>query len=138
MQIKLLEIRDEGTHVPAIAISISTPPAELSRREYDILARAGYGPTSIIADDSGSEPMILLGFLIGGRKMHYDPYNWDTSTMMQAHLFLQRFWKHVKSGDLICVETILGKRALPKPTELTSDAIYTCHPKPEGYNEKPA
>jgi hypothetical protein len=69
MTIKLFEIRDKGTCIPAMAIRVSGDDGWLMRR-------AGF-----------KSPMIYLVALATERAA-YDPYNWGNRTMKGAHLFI--------------------------------------------------
>lgn len=101
MKIKLLEIRDRMTLIPAITIEISGFDGPLARH-------AGYG-----------DRCILLARL-GGGEIHFDPYDWASSarTMGTAHNYIIENWDSIENGQVICVETILGERTTPKESEV--------------------
>ena len=65
---KLLEIRDRGTFIPAMAIRVSGEDGYLMRR-------AGF-----------QNPMVYL-IALATQKCAYDPYHWpgNTRTMRHAH-----------------------------------------------------
>jgi hypothetical protein len=98
MQIKLLEIRDEGTFISAFAFQISREDGYLARR-------AGYGA-----------PLIMLGRLHGGECM-YDPCNWSGRTLPLAHEWIMHHWDEIKDHDVVDVQWILGETAAPKQSE---------------------
>lgn len=105
-EIKLLEIRDRGTCISAIAIKI------VSRDEVEkwLVERAGY------VGEAGHDE-ILLGNLDGGSfRMEMDPYKWPGSsrTMRYAHLHINDRWEELKSGDVIDVQFLNGERLAPK------------------------
>lgn len=105
--IKLLEIRDRATFIPAFALT--TTPANEGQRY--LLRRAGYScqPT---------DNLILFGYLHTG-KCHYEPYKWGgaSRTMPAAHKYIEEHWDDLKDGDVIDVEFILGETTQPKISE---------------------
>jgi hypothetical protein len=105
MQTKLFEIRDIGTFIPAIA-TLMEPEDE---RDGYLLRRAGYGIGT---------GLVLFTRLDGG-PAHYDFYDWPagTRTMRVAHEYIAGNWQALTTGDVICVETILGERETPKISE---------------------
>lgn len=120
MDVKLIEIRDRATFIPAIAVRLRnrTP------REFYLLRRAGYSKEQIggreevagmLAD--GLEPYIVLSRLDGSMKANYDPYEWSDRTMQNAHKWLIENWGIVVTGDVLDVEFILGETQQPKESE---------------------
>lgn len=105
MEIKLFEVRDSATLIPAFAIKMESD----DEAEAWLLRRAGYG---------GSR-CIMFGYAIGSRPAEYDPFSWPQGvrTMPTAHKYVYEHWDKLKSGDVICVETILGERTEPKVSE---------------------
>jgi hypothetical protein len=105
MEVKLLEIRDRATFIPAIAISCL--PANDDQRY--LLRRAGY---------SCNDDLILFGYLQGG-KLTYDVYDWNNGsrTMQVAHNYAQQHFNELKDGDVIDVEFILKETNQPKTSE---------------------
>lgn len=114
MIIKLVEIRDRATFIPAIAIRLTFR----NERERYLLRRAGYASEQIVPD-SAMEPYILLSKLDGVRA-EYDPYNWGNRTMATAHAHLIQAWDSIASGDVIDVQFILGETQTPKVSEQES------------------
>ena len=110
MNIKLLEIRDSGTFIPAFAFHVS--PDNESQRY--LIRRCGY-------DIHGAAPSIILGYLNGEKPASADPYFWNNRTMQVAHLFLIEQWDDLRDGDVVDVEYILGL----KPTKKESER-FTC------------
>lgn len=119
---KFIEIRDEGTTIPALAFRLSGDD-EASR---GMMARAGYGKT---AEDQARYVILMK---LDGLDAHHDPFHWGTRTMKYAHLALtdrlyhavknpdvaqndalakrcdEMTFKNLKSGDVVDVEWILG------------------------------
>ena len=110
MEVKLFEIRDRGTFIPAIGILCQSQ----DEKEIYLLRRSGYGADSTC---------VFLGRLATGGA-EYDPYSWPggARTMTVAHEWIERHWSELKSGDVICVETIEGERDTPKTSERLSCA----------------
>lgn len=112
MEIKLIEIRDDGTLVPAMAVRLN----ERNAAEHWLLLRAGYANDRII-DTNHDEPYVLLTQLFGSGHCHYDPFAWNSRTMKHAHMFLIQNWNQLSTGDVVDVEFILGERPTPKVSE---------------------
>lgn len=97
MKIKLFEIRDRGTYIPAIAI-------EVNGDEHYLLRYAGYG----------RRPYILLATL-NKSKLTYNQFDWEGSrTMKVAHGYIIDNWDGLHTGDVIDVEFINGETQEPK------------------------
>lgn len=103
MEIKLFEIRDRATFIPAFAIR----PLPNDEKQFYLLRSAGYGCDP-------SHKIIIFGALHGGQ-CEYDPYNWTGSrTMKHAHHYIEEHFDTLNSGDVIDVEYILGETTEPK------------------------
>lgn len=122
---KIIEIRDAGTFIPALAIRLGST----EERERYLLARSGYGRTY----EDQSEYIVLCK-INGGEPCdcHIDPFAWGQNprTMFVTHLYLLNRHNELDSpldkhdgfdslpqGALIDVEHILGIRAEPKEPE---------------------
>jgi hypothetical protein len=127
---KLIEIRDSGTFIPALAVRLGSP----EERERYLLARSGFGRT--FEDQS---EYIVLCKINGGEpcECHIDPFAWGQNprTMFVAHMYLlnrqgelnldmqlRGAEKHdgfdsLPQGALIDVEYIVGLRPTPKESE---------------------
>lgn len=125
---KIVEIRDSGTFIPALAVRLGSP----NEVERILLGRAGFGRT--MEDQS---EYIVLCKINGGEPCasHIDPFSWGQNprTMFVAHLYLLNRQgelgtgaeKHdgfdaLPQGVLIDVEFILGIRETPKVSEAYS------------------
>jgi len=111
MTYKFLEIRDAGTFIPVLAFTTNAADEEEAVRY--LLRRAGFGY-------SGSDEwsiIYLVKLATGGAE--YDPFDWDSSTrtMNVAHLWIEKNWNTIKSGDVVDVEFILGITKEPKISE---------------------
>lgn len=112
MDIKLIEIRDKATFIPAMAIRLQS----LRERELWLLRRAGYGLRQLMGDTT-LPPYIILCKL-DGVEAEYDPFQWrNRRTLSTAHQYLIDHWDDVHSGDLLDVEFILGEVDKPKVSE---------------------
>lgn len=109
MEIKCLEIRDDGTFIPVICIR---PVPENAEQRY-LLRRDGYR-------GDGTEQCIIL---IDGqcRGVAYDPYDWVISrhgrTKRTAHEYIRCHWEELHDGDVVDVEFILGETRIKKLSE---------------------
>lgn len=122
-EVKYLEVRDSGTFIPAMAIRLR-PRSEPERW---LLARAGYGRTPKEQSD-----YVLLCRIDGGEgEVRCDPYSWPggARTMPTAHAWLVEHFDNITSGDVICVEYILGERAEPKRSERESQQSNDSQPR---------
>jgi hypothetical protein len=106
MTIKQLEIRDRGTTMPMLAISVSGGDGWLLRR-------AGFGIT----------PLVIL-IALSKMECQYDPYSWSTRarTVPEAHRYITAHWTEIQDNDVIDVEFILGERATKKASERELEA----------------
>lgn len=100
MRTKLLEIRDVGTFIPALAIKVSGEDGYLMRR-------AGF-----------ESPMIYL-ITLATERCAYDPYNWTggARTLHEAHRYIAEHWMELTDGDVVDVEFILGETSASKRSE---------------------
>jgi hypothetical protein len=105
MEVKLFEIRDHATFIPAIAIAIDGM-TNASEAENWLARRAGYGGRCI-----------LLTRLGGGGPAEYDPYNWPNRTMRGAHFLIERDWDILTSGDVVDARVGLGEAEHPVESE---------------------
>jgi hypothetical protein len=130
VEVKLIEIRDRATFIPAIAVALTVENADI-RNEQDIarenaevylLRRAGYSRERIW--EGTSQPYILLTRLNGdGSPAHYDAYSWENRTWNAVRQWLDANWSHVKSGDVVDVEYILGLTDEPKASERLTTSL---------------
>jgi hypothetical protein len=107
MKAKMLEIRDRGTFISALAVEMVGDPSDYA--ETWLLRRAGYG----------SNRCILLVDPRGHGRAEHDPYDWDKSTRTwgNAHNYIAENWDSIKSGDVIDVEFVLGESQKKKKSE---------------------
>ncbi len=107
-QCKTFEIRDEGTHMPALAIK---PDAEHDRDRY-CFARGGYGTSY-----AGQREYVILHRL-SDRETQYDPHGWQSSrTMLTVHQHIIDEWHNLESGQVLDVRFILGETDKPCESE---------------------
>jgi hypothetical protein len=112
MTSKILEIRDKGTFIPILATKLN-PDDEAERY---LLARAGYGRTP----EAQSEYVLVSQILGGGtQRCTTDPYGWPGGerTYQVAHDYIRKNFDRLVSGDVVCVEFLLGERTTPKVSE---------------------
>lgn len=111
MEVKLFEIRDRATFLPAMAIRLCSR----TESERYLLSRAGYGSTN----QSHGE-YILMAQIDGGRgEISSDTYSWGKNprTYHVAHTHIKENWDNLCSGDVIDVEFVLGETQTCKTSE---------------------
>lgn len=106
MQTKILEIRDRGTFIAALAIGLI---AENDVDRYYLYERCGYA----------IEPVtVMLTNLNGGDRANNDCYDWnDRRTWKVAHNYIAENWHKLNNGDVVDVEYILGETTTIKTSE---------------------
>ena len=111
MKLKILEIRDTATFVPAVAIDMN--PENDTQRWY--LRRLGF-------PCDGERNIALFHLDCSGEPVWNDPYGWPggARTWSVAHEWILRHWDELEDGSVVCVETILGERETPKVSERLS------------------
>ena len=119
MNIKLVEIRDSMTCIPAMAVLLrNRTPAE-----FFLLRRAGYAAEVIGGQEERiGKPWQLTPYVIlcklDGVEAHYDSFDWPNQrTMGTAHRHMIEHWADVESGAVIDVQYILGETTTPKSSE---------------------
>lgn len=106
MEMKCIEIRDEGTCIPALAVRmIST---DLITDKY--LWRCGY-PRGVM------HPTIVLMRLMD-QEAHSDPYDWGSNTMRWAHKELLENWEKYSNGKVLDVRTVRDPSIPPATPEI--------------------
>jgi len=105
---KVLEIRDNATCIPALAIRMDNDYYNV--REARLLNRVGYDP---------GQQLVILVFLIK-EECTYDPNKWGGRTMPVAHAYITQYWYLLQPGDVVDVRWILGETEAPA----ISDVIY--------------
>lgn len=117
METKMVEIRDKGTFIPAIAIRLGPRLATESVPEVEryLLARAGFG----VGVGTQREYVILMRF--NPEEANYDPQSWrNKRTMPVAHQFIIDHFAEMKNGAVIDVEWILKESESIKESEAVS------------------
>ncbi len=107
MEIKCLEIRDDGTFIPVICIR---PVPENEAQRY-LLRRDGY------RGDDAEHCIIMIDAQCRG--VAYDCYEWVNCgrTKKIAHDYIANRWHELKDGDVVDVEYILGETTGRKRSE---------------------
>lgn len=114
MTIKLLEIRDRATFIPAMAIRLFS----MHEREFYLLRRAGFSKEALTGqkDYDGDPYIVLVKFT--DFETNYDPFCWrNDRTMGTVHRHIIEHWSSIESGDVIDVEFILGETTTSKCSE---------------------
>jgi len=107
MEVKLFEIRDKATFIPAMAIKL----VPRTQEERYLLGRSGYS--------KNMEYVFLLKIGEGTSSFSYDPFSWGNRTMTNAHCYIKEHFDELKGGEVIDVEYILGESSSPKISEST-------------------
>lgn len=105
MKAKALEIRDEGTFIPCLAVDIN-PDNEGQRY---LMRRVGY--------PCDGRPNVIVTRLDGEGKASNDPYAWGGRTWPVAHNYIIQQWEYLMDGDVVDVSFILGETPKPKVSE---------------------
>lgn len=111
--VKLIEVRDEGTTMPVIAIQ----PNPLTDAEVWAYGRTGYG-----LEASDMRQYVLVAPLhAGSGLLTCDPYKHpgapQVRTLFIAHKYIKKHWAELASGDVVDVQFILGETEAPKVTD---------------------
>ena len=109
MKAMALEIRDEGTFIPALAVLMNPDDERVDARAIYLLRRCGY------AFDATAN--VLLTRLDGSGKATNDPYEWGGRTWPVAHHYIIEHWEELSDGDVGDVSFILGETEKPKLSE---------------------
>lgn len=97
MEVKCLEVRDDGTFIPVICIR----PVPVNHEQRYLLRRDGY------RGDNSERCIIMIDAQCRG--VAYDPYEWLAKhTHKVAHDYIRNNWDKLHDGDVIDVEFILG------------------------------
>lgn len=127
MEVKALEIRDDGTFIPALAVDMNPTPSPSSLSSHGrapddaqrwLLRRCGYA--------CDGRPNIILTRLDGNGRMatnDYYAYGPNDRTWRYAHKYIIEHWNELKDGDVVDVEFILGERPEPKRSERETAAV---------------
>lgn len=116
MKAKALEIRDEATFIPALAVDMNPSveehlaPKETEGQRY-LLHRCGYS--------CDGRPNIILTRLSGDGQATNDPYAWGGRTWPVAHNYIIEHWDELRDGDVVDVSFILGET----PTKKISESV---------------
>jgi len=121
MMAKALELRDEGTFIPLLAVDMnpagSVAPVragENPEAQRYLLRRCGY--------PCDGHPNIVVTRLDGNGYATNDPYGWKGSqrTFPVAHAYIIQHWNELRDGDVVDVSFILGETKHPKLSERVS------------------
>ena len=86
---KLVQIRDEGTHIEALAFRLVAE----THQDAKALARCGYGA------DADAHRGYLFLMKLDGPEVHSDPFDWSRArTMNLAHQALEGRLGHMRAG----------------------------------------
>lgn len=113
MRAKLIEIRDEGTFIAALAVDVEA----VNEAERYLLSRTGFTPHQhaprfvLLSSNLSSHPM----------DMTYDVADWGVygqRTYQTVHKWLKdTAWDEIEPGQVVDVQYILGETSAPKRPE---------------------
>lgn len=106
MKMKCIEVRDDGTCIPALAILMLA--SNLIEDQY--LWRCGY-------PRDGEQPAVIL-IRLSDQEAHSDPYDWGNRTMRTAHQELTTNWFNYQNGMVLDVRTVLDPSFPPATPEI--------------------
>lgn len=114
MQIKILEVRDEGTCIPMLCIDMNNPanPAQaewMRRRGFPLDGRPNIAMTPLDCDYKSRG------------NITNDPLEWGDRTRAIAHDHIIHQWGALRDGDVVDVQFILGETKEKKVSELKTD-----------------
>jgi selenophosphate synthetase-related protein len=103
LESKFLQIRDDGTHIPALATRIRVEPHSAE------MIRAGWR----IGD------IVVYLMALNTRECQHDPAEWSSGprTMPNAHHYIEQNWRTIRNHQVIDVEFILCETTKPKEPE---------------------
>lgn len=100
MRVKALELRDDGTLIPVLAMKMEAA----STAERWLFWRAGYP-----ADGSA---VVLMD--LNTHRASVDPYSWASRTFAVGHQYVYERFDQLREGDVVDVEFLLGETPTPK------------------------
>ncbi len=110
VQTKLIELRDNATFIPALAIRVENDMTDASY----LIRRAGYMAV----------PCVILMRLDDCRACN-DPYDWGSNDRSHtvAHYWIQKNWHEIIPGQVIDVRVILGEVTEPAISERIAEPL---------------
>lgn len=112
MEIKILEVRDEGTFIPVLCVNVGN--SDNVRQEY-LMRRVGF-------QLDGLPNIIMTALTAAGGPATNDPYAWRHDvTMHMAHCHILDWWESLVDGDVIDVQFEAHITSVKKTSE-----YFTC------------
>lgn len=115
MKALVLELRDENTFIPILAVDINPENAE---QRY-LMRRCGY-------PCNGSPNIIVTRLMADGTPATNDPYAWPggARTFPVAHNWIIDNWEKLTDGAVVDVRFILGETKAPCASERVESGWY--------------
>lgn len=110
MNTKIIEIRDTGTNITALAIKLDGD----NFIENTHLKRAGFG--------SGNGTRFILLTNMENMQSNYDPFKWNDRTLNNAHRYLVDNFDNIENCGLIDVQFLIGETKNPVVSEIFKEA----------------
>lgn len=121
MEVKILEVRDEGTFFALLCVNMN-PDRSASDDEYEAqryhMRRVGY-------PCDGRPNIAVTHIAANGGQCSNDPYYWGGRTYPVAHNYIINNWAKLKDGDVVDVSFILGETKEPKVSERLASPLFT-------------
>jgi len=117
MDVKILEVRDEGTMFGLLCVDMNPSVSfngidgvDRQAAQHYQLRRCGY--------PCDGRPNIAITHLsANGRPVWNDPFGWKDRTYAVAHKYIIEHWRDLQDGDVIDVSFILGETTTKKISE---------------------
>lgn len=107
MEVKILELRDEGTFIPLLCINLGQADNEPQRY---LMRRVGY-PLD------GLPNIAIVHLQCGNDRITNDPYQQEGRTYPVGHHYIIDHWNELKDGSVVDVRFILGETTAPCESE---------------------
>jgi hypothetical protein len=122
MQVKLLEVRDEGTCIHVVAVDMNPPLVDdtVSEKRTKLAQRAILRRHGFPCD--GRPNIAIFHVRCSGDRVWNDPYGWGGRTYPVAHNHIIDNWARLSDGDVVDVQHILGETPAPKTAEWSTHA----------------
>lgn len=110
---KMIEIRDRGTCIAALALQML--PADATDARF--MRHCGF-------PEDGSSVILMSLY---DQAATNDPYSWSylgkgSRTFQIAHDYILNHWGEITHGQVVDVEHVLGEKATPKTAEIGAHA----------------
>lgn len=116
-EVKFFQLRDEGANIPVMCVRIAVEDATdpiiglgkvtNNMRDKAIARRAGWGST----------PGVFMIDLNSGAVAHYDAYAHKDRTRHGCHVYIEKNWATLNSGDVVDARVAYEEACAPAEFE---------------------